>query len=185
MSMFKYCLNIFIIPNFHFKDLNLLSLDNLNEIIWILSMCTHSEVCVRNSLKELNFVLIPVFNILLCNSRRNGGLRHCFRDVWKNSIVENGWYKVFPAEFYVKTSVSTFDIVGYRFPSQFSKSQSTCHFHFLINLCTSCIESCSEQKWETQHIVYLVRIVRSSSCNNCIFTHFINCFWSHLWLWVC
>ena len=65
------------------------------------------------------------------------------------------------------------------------QSKSAFHLHLFVDFWRSCVERPSENEREAHHVVDLVWIVRSTCCENGIWTDFLCLIRCYLWLRVC
>ena len=81
-------------------------------------------------------------------------------------------------------SVCLADLLGNRLSSQFSECLSSSHFHIIVDLSGSDVQSASEQEWEAQYIVDLVRVIRTSGCDYGILPGSVSLLGKYLRVWV-
>ena len=107
-------------------------------------------------------VFIPVGNLLAGHSRFHGSLCYGHGHFGNQTRVDRFRDEVFGAETQVVYVVGFIDYIGHRFLCQVGDGVYGSQFHFFVDGCSACVECSTEDIRESDNIVYLVRIVRTS-----------------------
>ena len=115
-------------------------------------------------------VSIPVLDIFTGYTTFHGSMGHGDRHFCYQTWVYRFRNEVFRSESEVVYMISFVHYIGYGLFGQIGNSVHGSNFHFFVNGFGLCIQCTTEDIRETNHIVDLVRIVRTSGCHQYIGT---------------
>ena len=114
---------------------------------------------------EMRFIFIPVLDILAGHTTLHSGTGHgdgYFRNQTRIYRFRN---KIFRTESEVVYMVSFVHYIGYRLFGQIGNGVYGGNLHLFVDCFCLSVERSAEDIWETDYIINLVRIVRTSGCH--------------------
>ena len=120
---------------------------------------------------ELHFICVPVFNRLTSHTGFHSSFRNCNRNSGHQARIKRGRDDVVWAEFHFAARIRGGHFFGHFLACEHGECLRRCDFHFIINFGGANIECATEDVRKAHHVIHLVWIVRTASCNNCVTTH--------------
>ena len=119
-------------------------------------------VFLSHQFSQVVLVFFPVGNLLAGHSRFHGSLCYGHGHFGNQTRVDRFRDEVFGAETQVVYVVGFIDYIGHRFLCQVGDGVYGSQFHFFVDGSGTRIKCTAEDIRESDNIVYLVRIVRTS-----------------------
>ena len=114
---------------------------------------------LTEQLAQLLLVLLPVCDRSTCNATVHSSLGYCCRNLCNQTWVNWLWNEVLRTECKVVYVVNIIDYIRYRLLCQISDSMNGSHLHLFVDGACVNVERTTEDVWETNYIINLVRIV--------------------------
>ena len=119
---------------------------------------------------QLLLVCLEVFDGSGSNTALHRCLHNSKRDVFDQARIKRLRNEVLWPKTQLLVCVSRCNDVRRLFGSKISNRSHCCHFHFFVNSRRAAVERAAEDEGETENVINLIRVVRSTCCNNGIRT---------------